>query len=243
LLFRGQIERAFSGADQYDRHARIQRLVAERLAERIAELPLPASAHILEIGCGTGFLTEALIRHRIGSEWLVTDLSAEMVRRCRNRIGDAHGRRFAVLDGEYGEPGGRFDLVCSSLAMQWFDDQDAAFARMHGWLAPGGHCIVTTLGADSFAEWRAAHEVEGLEPGTPRFLPAGQQAPQWVDRYVDHHDSALDFMRSLKAIGAHTAARRHRPLPPRALRRVMRNFEARGCDVSYEVVTRHYQRP
>lgn len=242
-IHRRQVVEAFSAAADYDRHARVQRIVARALAARIAALPLPPAPRVLEIGCGTGFLTEALIEHGFATDGLITDISPEMVVRCRARVGEGGGRRFAVLDGEYGTPEGRFDLVCSSLAMQWFDDHASAFARMRDWLLPGGQCIGTTLGAGSFAEWRRAHAAEGLEPGTPDFPPAESLTPQHIDRYVDKHDSALDFMRSLKAIGAHTAARRHRPLPPSALRRVMRNFEADGGAVSYEVVTCHYRRP
>ena len=242
-LQRRRIERRFSAARDYDSHARVQKIVAQQLAERIAALDLPAAPRVLEIGCGTGFLTEALLAQGLGGDWLITDISPQMVERCRLRVGEASNRRFAVLDGEYGALDGQFDLICSSLAMQWFDDQPAAFARMGGWLAPGGHCMVTTLGAGSFAEWRAAHAIEGLEPGTPRFLSAQELPAQTTDHYLDAHATALDFMRSLKAIGAQTAAPPHRPLPPGTLRRVMRHFEAGGCAVSYEVLTCHYRRP
>lgn len=240
---RRRIERAFSAAADYDRHARIQRVVAQRLADAIAGLDLPARPRILEIGCGTGFLTEALIERGLAGDWLVTDVSPEMVARCRARVGETSERRFAVLDGEYGAPEERFDLVCSSLAMQWFDDHACAFARMREWLAPGGHCMVTTLAEGSFREWRAAHRAEGVEPGTPPFLSVAQLAPLRVEHHLDRHQSALDFMRALRAIGAQTAVRRHRPLPPATLRRVMRRFEEDGCVVSYEVATCHYRRP
>jgi malonyl-CoA O-methyltransferase len=119
------------------------------------------------------------------------------------------------------------------------------------WLAPGGHCLFATLGSDSFAEWRRAHETEGLVPGTPAFpsvadltamLPDSQCGPHSADRLVETHGSALDFMRSLRAIGASTAAYRHRPLDSAAMRRVMRNFENDGAAVTYEVVTCHYGR-
>lgn len=250
-VHRRQIERAFSAASDYDRHARVQRLAARRLADRIAGLALPERPRILEIGCGTGFLTEALMARGLAGDWLITDISPAMLERCRRRIGDAPDRRFALLDGEYGDPGESFDLVCSSLALQWFDDQLAAPARMLGWLVPGGHCLFATLGGGSFAEWRAAHAAEGLRSGTPEFpaatafagvLPGDQAAPPDIERHVESHAGALDFMRALKAIGAHTAAHRHRPLAPSDLRRVMRNFEAGGAAVSYEVVTCHYRR-
>ena len=248
---RQQIERAFSGAADYDGHARVQRAIARDLADRIAALPLPAAPRILEIGCGTGFLTEALIERGIGGTWLVTDISPDMLARCRQRIGEDGNRSFAVLDGEYGKPGeaAGFDLICSSLALQWFDDQPAALARMVTWLAPGGHCMVATLGSGTFAEWRAAHEAEGLVPGTPRFLaladfaatmPGAQAQPPCATPYVEHHDSGLGFIRALRAIGAHTATHSHQPLSAKMLRRVMRRFEQGGSAVTYDVVTCHF---
>lgn len=240
---RERISRAFAAAPDYDGHARIQREVAQTLAARIVALDLPRTPRVLEIGCGTGFLTQALAL--LGGDWLVTDLSPEMLERCRDRLGDSEQHRFAVLDGEYGMPeGGPFDLICSSLAVQWFDDTPAALARMVGWLSPGGHLMVTTLGPGSFAEWRAAHEAEGLEPGTPRFasIAAFGDLVHAVEYPVEHHADPLAFLHALKAIGAQTAKAGHRPLSPGQLRRVMARFAQSGCNVTYEVVTCHLHR-
>ncbi|GGB96251.1 hypothetical protein GCM10011494_13430 [Novosphingobium endophyticum] len=245
---RERIVRAFAQAPDYERQARVQRLVAQKLAARIAALDLPECPRVLEIGCGTGFLTQALLDRGMGGRWTITDIAPEMVERCRSRIGESSMRHFEVLDGEHGTPPGLpFDLVCSSLAIQWFDDAAAALSRMANWLAPGGHCMVTTLGPGSFAEWRAAHEAEGLAPGTPDFAPpeafaALDPAGLHIEDHVERNADARAFLRSLKAIGAGTAAPRHRPLSPAALRRVMARFEEAGSAVTYEVVTCHLHR-
>lgn len=243
---RQRIGAAFSGARDYDRHAGVQRKVARALAQRIGGLDLPAAPRVLEIGCGTGFLTEYLQDLPLGGEWLVTDLAPAMVERCRLRVGDAPGRHFGVLDGEHGPRPAQapFDLICSSLALQWFENLPAAVARLTQWLAPGGHLIFTTLAAETFAEWRAAHAAEGLEAGTPRFPPADslQVDPAMVVRMVERHASGAEFLHAIKAIGAGTAAPGHRPLGPGQLRRVMTRFENYGGTVTYEVVTCHHQR-
>ncbi|EJL24510.1 methyltransferase domain-containing protein [Novosphingobium sp. AP12] len=248
---RERIRDAFAAAPDYDDHARVQREVANRLAARIAALALPRAPRVLEIGCGTGFLTGALAETGLGGEWLVTDIAPEMVERCRARLGaPQHGRAldFAVLDGERGTPaGGPFDLICSSLAVQWFDDAPAALARMAGWLAPGGHLMVTTLAPGSFGEWRAAHEVEGIAPGTPAFAPVENFAALsltslTVERHLESHADPRAFLRAVKAIGAGTSHPAHRPLSPPQLRRVMARFAQSGCEVTYEVVTCHLHR-
>lgn len=245
---RQRIAQAFAGARDYDRHAKVQREVALGLATRIAALDLPANPRVLEIGCGTGFLTQALIEHSPAGKWLVTDIAPEMVARCRKRVGDSPTRRFAVLDGEHDTPGGGpFDLICSSLALQWFENAPAALTRIAQWLAPGGHCMVTTLGPGSFAEWRAAHEAQGLLAGTPSFASAEAFAaihPEelLVEAHVEHHANARAFLHAVKAIGAGTSDPSHRPLAPAALRGVMAAFDRSGSNVTYEVVTCHLRR-
>lgn len=240
----GTVARAFAAATDYDGHARVQRLAVRELARRIAELDLPPNPRVLEIGCGTGFLGAALREEGLEGQWLLTDLAPAMVDRARQRLGP--GPDYAVLDGEHGTPAsGPFDLICCSLATQWFSDEPAALARWREWLAPGGHVMVATLGPGTFAEWREAHAHEGVAAGTPDFTPPsefealGLAEPLTVERYRERHADGRAFLTGLRAIGAQTAAPAHRPLSPAALRQVMRRFEAEGAIVTYEVVTCH----
>ncbi|QCO19024.1 dethiobiotin synthase (plasmid) [Azospirillum brasilense] len=221
-------------APRYEEHAAVQRIAAERLAERVARLPLPPRPRVLEIGCGTGFLSRAL-RERIGpADWLLTDLSPDMLARCRAALHDPTDSAFLIVDGEQPDLDGPFDLIVSSLALQWFRDPAAALARWVGLLAPGGRIAVATLAADSFREWREAHHALGLEAGIPayptrhdldRLWPAGGSGSVEEERLLRRHADGLEFLAELKGIGAHLPAEGRRPLPPGALRRVLRWLE------------------
>jgi malonyl-CoA O-methyltransferase len=250
-----EIAAAFAKADRYDDHAVAQRHAATELARRIAALPLRPSPRVLEIGCGTGLLASLAAPGVSGAEWLMTDLSSEMVDRCRARFRDTPGMRFAVLDGERATRGASergYDLLCSNFAVQWFQDPEASLARLFDLVAPGGHLLVATLGAGTFHEWRAAHDACGVAPGTLRFVEAERLASTLFDGvpgavqsniYVERHGSAAAFLRSLKAIGAETPAAGHAPLRAGAMRAVMRAFEAAGSHVSYEILYLHVTKP
>ena len=240
-----------AGAPTYDVNAIIQRTAANRLADRIAALNLPPRPRVLEIGCGTGFLTQAL-RARIGAaDWTVTDLSPAMLDACRRALGDPADVRFLVMDGERPAfaPEERFDLICASLAFQWFEDLPGAISRLIALLAPGGRLAFATLGQDSLVEWRRAHDGLGLAPSTPAFPSIGRLRALTTagtveeERLVQAHPNATAFLAGLKAIGAGEAAAGRRPLAPGALRAVMAAFEAGGAAATYHIAYGLFARP
>ncbi len=250
MIDQRRVTAAFDRAEHYAGHAGVQRQVAEGLAARIAALGLPEEARVLEIGCGTGFLTGALLGGGIGGEWLITDKAPGMVERCRSAAGEAPGRAFAVLDGEYGLGAleGRFGLICASMTMQWFDNLPGAVTRLVDLLEPGGHLVFNTLAGGTFGEWRAAHEACGLAAGAVAFPPADEvvatlrhfaPALLTVERHVEHHADARQFLDRLKLVGAATPRPGHVPLSPGDLKRVMAAFDAAGAEATYEVVTCH----
>lgn len=152
--------------------------------------------------------------------------------------------RHQLVDGEHpaGLPGG-YDLICSSLAVQWFGDLDAGLARLAGLLAPGGLLAIATLAEHTFSEWRAAHQAHGLHAATPAYPPAerigrtlaGLRGGITREAYRQRHPDALHFVRSLKAIGATAPAAGHAPLSPAAFRRVLAQFDRQGNHVTYDL--------
>ncbi|OVZ60830.1 dethiobiotin synthase [Pigmentiphaga sp. NML080357] len=241
----GAIARRFdAAAGRYASHAALQREVAEELATRIARLSLPPRPRILEIGCGTGFLSAALARRLGPAQWTLTDISPQMLETARRELVLPGESRFRVMDGEFPDMGlGRFDLVCSSMAVQWFGDLDAGLARMGRLLDEGGWMAVATLAADTFVEWRAAHAQHGLDaavrtypqPGRIGVSLPGLRRSMASELRVQRHRDGIEFLRGLKAIGADAPAPGHRPLPPAALKRILGTFDRQGASVTYHV--------
>ncbi|AKU92010.1 Biotin synthesis protein BioC [Vulgatibacter incomptus] len=233
------MRRAFSAAAaSYDEGAGAQQEVASRVAALVLEAPPAAGARILEIGCGTGLLTKRLVSALPDRRFWVTDLSPAMLERCREQVGEAEGRIFRVMDGEWPdlEEGG-FDLVVSSFAFQWFDDLGAGLARLSACLRPGGRMVFSIPGAETFHEWRRFLRSEGIPSGIGRF-PSRHELARMATVVAEEQlearfDGGLAFVRHLEAIGARVAEEGYRPMPSGALRRLLRSFDGR---VSYHVL-------
>lgn len=250
-----RLRRAFdAAASTYDANAVIQRVVAGRLAEQLGATIWPDRPRILEIGCGTGFLTAAL-RERIGpARWTLTDLSPSMLTACRRRLGASGDADFRVMDGELPDlaPEERFDLICASLSFQWFDDLPGGLKRLLKHLAPGGTLAFATLAGGSLREWLQAHEALGLQAGLPdlpslddieAMRPAGFYGPLWEDCVIHVEPDALAFARGLKEIGAGEPAEGRKPLGATQMKQVMAAFEARGAAATYQVAYGVWRRP
>ncbi|MET0373070.1 MAG: methyltransferase domain-containing protein, partial [Rhizorhabdus sp.] len=231
---RARIAAAFGRADRYDEAAGAQRIAADALSKRIAAASLAPAPRILELGCGTGFLTRALCDAIGPAHWTISDIAPDMVDRARAALGISADYR--VVDGEAVDPAlGRFDLIASSLAFQWFADLPGAVAALTRRLKPGGLLAFSTMAADGFPEWTEALAAEGLSGGTPAYpdraalaalAPPGYLADVETADIARQQADARSFLRGLKAIGAGTPAEGYRPLPPAALRRAMARFDA-----------------
>ena len=206
----------------YDRNAGLQSEVATTLADFLPHLENP---RILEIGCGTGFLTRHLLQRYAHGDFLITDLAPEMVGHCRERHESRNGRSvlFGTMDGESPDCVGPFDLVVLSMTLQWFTDPLAGLQNLTRLLKPGGHVLYATPGPGSLIEWRTALEKCGLPYGGFD-MPDLPHVMHREDRTV-RYTSGIAFLQTLKGIGATTPRPGYVPLPPGSLRMVLQRFE------------------
>lgn len=230
-----KVARAFaSHALDYEHHASLQGEIAAKLAGLLPPIDM---ARILEIGCGTGFLTRHLLDHYSHGDFLITDLAPEMVDACRARAPSANGRaiRYKVMDGEAPESETGFDLIATSMTLQWFRDPAAGLQRLKTRLNPDGHLLYATLAPDYCPEWRRALDACDLRHG---MIPM-PELPGVVERESREvsYGCAIEFLKALRSIGANTPRPGYAPLPPGSLRAALRRLEQdHGARVSWRIV-------
>ncbi|EFG84032.1 dethiobiotin synthase [Novacetimonas hansenii] len=250
-LHKQLIARSFGAASGYDAVARIQRIAARQLAQRIAQTcPTPGPQRILEIGCGTGFLTQHLRRLFPAAQIVATDIAPGMLHQTQAKFLDDPALSCHVMDAEQPDLTGPFDLICSSMAMQWFSARHETLRRLAALLSPGGVMAFSTLCRDSFTQWRGYYATLGLPCPMPVYPDLAMLEQEWPrtgkgswthETIIEVPQSALSFLRELRAIGADVPTTAQ--VLPGGLRRVLKQADRDATfSVNYNIAYGTFRR-
>jgi malonyl-CoA O-methyltransferase len=253
-----QVRRAFGrAASDYAAIAVLQREVESRLLEQLVYAK-QSPARILDLGCGPGRASAELRKRYPGAELVALDLALPMLveagrdwrwytpksRRFHRVCADARALPFAE---------GSFDLVFSSLCLQWVEDLPALLDGLRGLLRPGGLLLFSTFGPETLIELREAFASADSAPHVSSFTPMqavgdALMSAGFRDPVLDRDLFTLDYpdvrqlMRELRGIGAGNAwADRRRSLTGKSrMQRVFEAYEAQRREgrlpASYEVL-------
>jgi len=118
---------------------------------------IPPDATVLDVGCGTGRVTESLLALVPHGRVLAIDASEEMVALAHARLGGrAQVWRQDVLDLGLPEP---VDVIVSAAALHWVTDHDRMWGRLARALRPGGILEVQCGGAGNIGRVREVIEM------------------------------------------------------------------------------------
>lgn len=164
-----------TGSTYEDFMGRWSRLLAPRF---VAWMQIPAHVHWLEIGCGTGAMTEAICRSADPASVVACDPAAPLIEYARGHFQDARASFVKAGAGSLPHRDGGYGGVTSLLALNFLPDVQAALQEMRALSASGGTvsaCVWDYAGRMEFLRvfWDAA---AALDPAA-RALDEGVRFP------------------------------------------------------------------
>jgi trans-aconitate 2-methyltransferase len=118
--------------------------------EVLGRLELNGDESALDAGCGSGRVTEELMKRLPSGRIIAVDGSEAMIAEARERLGDRASYMVADLSElEVDEP---VDLVFSTATFHWILDHDRLFGRLRAALRPGGRLVAQCGGEGNVAE-------------------------------------------------------------------------------------------
>jgi trans-aconitate 2-methyltransferase len=150
--------RSWHGAT-YDRLSTPMEAMGREVLER---LPLEGGETVLDAGCGSGRVTEALLARVPRGRVIGIDASASMIDAARERLGDR--AELHVADLTEVDLGLEADAILSTATFHWIADHDALFARLRAHLRPGGRLVAQCGGRGNIATVHAAARETMAQP-------------------------------------------------------------------------------
>ncbi|MCO5936024.1 methyltransferase domain-containing protein [Mucilaginibacter sp. RB4R14] len=130
--------------------------------------------HILDLGCGTGYLTSEI--QKLGAVATGIDTSPEMIAKARATYLNAD---FFVADGADFDFDDKFDAVFSNAALHWIKNADGAIKSVYNALKSGGRFVAEMGGKGNVQQMVAAttlalnkHGYQVPQNGNPWYFPS-----------------------------------------------------------------------
>jgi SAM-dependent methyltransferase len=137
---------------------------------------------VLDLGCGTGHLAQAIAER--GAEVVGLDSAPSMVEQARRNYPNL---RFEVADAA-GFDLGRFDAVFSNAVLHWVPQPQQVIASVRGALKPGGRFVAEFGGHGNVAALTAAL----LDAIAAAGYPAGAERNPWFFPGIAEYTALLE---------------------------------------------------
>jgi len=203
----------------------LHRHVAARLVEMMPDNEGGVPSRILEVGCGTGVLTDEVRRRYPESVLCVLDVAEGMIACVRERWGADPRMEFVTGDVRSYVPRQPVALIVSSSALHWALPLDRTLSMLGRCLTPAGELCMALMLDGTLGELHSIRRQVAPGKIPPGHLPTRSEVLSAVrvagltvsslesESIHSHYHSADDCLRTLHAQGLTGGAVSRAPLP------------------------------
>ena len=189
----------------YDENAKIQKRMAERL---ITFVQNKQPKKILEIGCGTGFLTQLINKEFKFESFMAIDIVKDCEQYIKNISSNiiftpADIEEFITSNNE------TYDLIISNASLQWVNNFEEVINTLKTFLNPNGELIFSTFGPENF------REIYHITGASLEYFPVNElqrlfpQANIYTEIHIMAFDTPKDVLKHLQLTGVNAIENTH----------------------------------
>lgn len=154
MIDKKQVTIHFSkNASTYNQYAHVQKNMGDVLIEFMLQSnkDILKAKNILEIGCGTGYLTRALLELFPFAHITAVDIAPGMITEAQSKIKNS-SVKFICGDIEEIDLNNTYDIIISNATVQWFNHMPITIKKLYASLNPNGMLCFSTFGEYTFQE-------------------------------------------------------------------------------------------
>ncbi|KEK26054.1 malonyl-ACP O-methyltransferase BioC [Bacillus gaemokensis] len=251
------LQKRFNGAAiSYDQYANVQKKMAHQLLSMMKKYyNTMSSIRILELGCGTGYVTEQLATSFPNASITAVDFAESMITVAKKRQ-HVESVTFRCEDIEHLTLHESFDVIISSATFQWLNDLQTTVRNLYRYLSAGGLLLFSTFGNQTFQELHTAFQYAKAEKNVQKGSSIGQHfltKKQLHDVcesitgdvhvsetcYIEKFFAVREFLQSIRKVGATNSNEESYCQSPSLFRTMLRIYERDFREEGEIVATYH----
>lgn len=251
MIDKQQVKLHFSkNAANYDKYAQVQKTMSDILIEFMVHSNKAPSEikNILEIGCGTGYLTGQLTKLFPSAHITAVDIAQGMIAETKAKF-ENNSVEFICGDIEEINLDNTYDIIISNATFQWFNYMPITIKKLYTALNPRGMLCFSTFGKYTFHELNQCFDKTREEMSIKEPISSGQSfydlnelsalceaaisnetnddeflvQSKEIFEY-EYFDNCKDFFYSIKKIGANNSNKEGRCTSPTFIKKVMERY-------------------
>lgn len=250
MIDKQQLKLHFSkNASNYDEYAHVQKNMKDFLIEFMLQNNKNniEVKNILEIGCGTGYLTSALIELFPHSHITAVDIAPGMITEIKSKIKNT-SVDFICCDLEEMDLNNTYDIIISNATFQWFNHIPTTIEKLYTVLNPNGILCFSTFGEHTFCELNECFKKAKEDLSIKESIYSGQSfyslnelstlckdATRNQNTYdvlvqskeifeYEYFNNCNDFFSSIKKTGANNSNKNNRCTSPTFIKKVINHY-------------------